>query len=307
MTAAEEEVDAASLRTQRRNNLMGAGLMILAVICFTGLDSVLKHLVNSHDMWILAWARNLVQVVLLAAVVPFLGVRKALTAKRPYLQLMRGICLAAATIAILLSLKHMTLTQTYVAMLTAPMVAAGLSGLILGERTTGRQWVWIVAGFIGVVVALNPGSPQIGWFLFYAVAMAVALGTYHVFTRLGARVESSFTQLFYVGLLATLTLTPTLLLSTGALSLSAWAWILLAGTFGTAAHFLLILAVSCAPPAIVSPMLYTQIIFAALAGYLFFGETATVLTGIGSVIVALSGVALIRSSGGWSQKAASSK
>jgi drug/metabolite transporter (DMT)-like permease len=206
------------------------------------------------------------------------------------------VCLAGATISILLSLKHMALTQTYVAMLTAPMVAAALSGLVLAERTTGMQWFWIIAGFIGVVVALNPTSPDIGWFLIYAVAMAVALGTYHVVTRLASRVELPFTQLFYVGLIATIALTPTLLLSSGSLSVEAWGWVLLAGGFGTAAHFLLILAISYAPPAIVSPMLYTQIIFAAISGYLVFGEKPTVLMGVGAVIVALSGVGLIRSS-----------
>jgi drug/metabolite transporter (DMT)-like permease len=296
MADGDESEDAVCEQDRRRNNLVGAGLMILAVICFTGLDTILKYLIVSYDFWILAWARNLVQVLILVAILPALGARKVLTSKRPALQLLRGVCLAGATISILLSLKHMALTQTYVAMLTAPMVAAALSGLVLAERTTGMQWFWIIAGFIGVVVALNPTSPDIGWFLIYAVAMAAALGTYHVVTRLASRVELPFTQLFYVGLIATIALTPTLLLSSGSLSVEAWGWVLLAGGFGTAAHFLLILAISYAPPAIVSPMLYTQIIFAAISGYLVFGEKPTVLMGVGAVIVALSGVGLIRSS-----------
>lgn len=270
--------------------------MILAVISFTGLDTVMKYLVTSYDFWLLAWARNLVQVAILLALLPVLGARKVLTANRPGLQILRGLCLAAATIAILLSLKHMALTQTYVAMLTAPMVAAALSGLVLAERTTFVQWVWIVTGFVGVVVALNPASPDIGWFLIYAVAMATALGFYHVFTRLASRVELPFTQLFYVGLIATLALTPALAFSSGSLPITAMGWVVLAGMFGTLAHFLLILAISYAPPAIVSPMLYTQIIFAAISGYLVFGEKPSVMTGFGAVIVALSGVGLIRSS-----------
>ncbi len=296
MADSDASEDAASEQSQGRNNLIGAGLMILAVICFTCLDTVLKYLVASYDFWILAWARTLVQFAFLVALLPMFGAGKVLTAKRPFLQLFRGGCLAVATISIMLSLKHMALTQTYVAMLTAPMVAAALSGLVLAERTTATQWGWIITGFVGVVVALNPTSPDIGWFLIYAVAMALALGTYHVLTRLAARVELPFTQMFYVSLIATIALTPTLALASGSLPVAAWGWVVLAGFFGTAAHCLLILAIGYAPPAIVSPMLYTQIVFAAIAGYLVFGEEPTVMTGIGAVIVALSGVGLIRSS-----------
>lgn len=283
---------------RRQSALIGAGLMVLSVLCFTCLDTVLKTLVGSHDLWALAWARNLVQVLYLALLMPFVGARRMVAVKRPGLQLVRGFCLAAATVAILLSLRHMTLTQTYVAMLSAPLVAAALSGVALSERATAAQWLWIAAGFAGVVIALDPGAPEIGWFLAYAVAMAIALGTYHVLTRLGARIELPLTQLFYVGLFACLLLSPALaLFATEPLPPASWGWVALAGAFGTCAHFLLILAFSYAPPSIVSPMLYTQIIWAAIAGYLVFGEVPTLGTLIGAAIVAASGLAILRGAG----------
>lgn len=279
---------------RHQSNLLGAGLMVLAVLCFTGLDAVMKGLVASHDLWSLAWARNLMQVLYLVLLMPVLGVRRIAGVKRPWLQLARGFCLAAATVSILLALRYMSLTQTYVAMLSAPLIAAALSAAVLGERATAAQWVWIVAGFAGVVVALDPGAPEIGWFLLYAVAMALALGTYHVLTRLAARVETPLPQLFYVALFAVLFLSPPLLLAGEPLPPAAWAWVALAGAFGTAAHFLLILAFSSAPPSIVSPMLYTQIVWAAIVGYLVFAEIPTPATLLGAAIVVASGLALLR-------------
>lgn len=283
---------------RRQSTLIGAGLMVLSVMSFTCLDTVLKMLVGSHDLWALAWARSLMQVLYLALLIPFIGASRMVAVKRPMLQLVRGFCLAATTVAILLSLRHMTLTQTYVAMLSAPLVAAALSGVALSERTTATQWLWIVAGFAGVVIALDPSAPEIGWFLTYAVAMAVALGAYHVLTRLAARVEQPLPQLFYVGLFATLLLTPALFLfASESLPPAIWGWIALAGAFGTCAHFLLILAFSYAPPAVVSPMIYTQIIWAAIAGYLVFAEVPTLGTFIGALIVAASGMAILRGAG----------
>lgn len=280
---------------QRRSNLIGAGLMVLSVVAFTGLDTTMKVLVGKHDFWLLAWARNLAQVGWLLALMPLIGPARMLVAKRPGLQVVRGLTLACATMSILMSLKVMPLTQAYVAMLSAPLVAAMLSTFFLGEKASPVQWVAILAGFAGVVIALGPGAPEIGLYLLLALAMALSLGTNHVLTRLGARVESPFAQLFYIAVGALAFLTPTLMLSSGALPVSAWGWVALAAAFGTAAHFLLILALGYAPPTIVSPMLYTQIIWAALAGYLIFDEVPTWGTIVGGVIVAASGILLVRS------------
>lgn len=280
----------------RQSNVIGAVLMVLAMLSFVGLDTVMKSLVAQYDMWALAWARSLAQLSYLVALLPFFGIVRVLTVKRLGLQFARGLCLAGMTIAVLLSLANMTLTQTYVAMLSAPLLSAALAGPLLAEPATSRQWFWIVAGFLGVVVALNPAAPEIGWFLFYAAAMAVCFGTLHVLTRLGARVELPMTQLVYISFFALLLLTIPMLLVAEALPVEAWGWVALAGAFGTLAHFLLTKAFSFAPPAVVSPMIYTQVVWAAIAGYLFFGEIPTIGTIIGAVIVALCGIAIVRTS-----------
>lgn len=277
-----------------RNYLVGAALMVASVMCFTGLDTTLKILVANHDFWMLAWGRNLAQVLLLIVLLPALGARQVLTVNRPWLQVARGFCLAASTAAILLSLKNMTLTQTYVAMLSAPLVAAALAGPIVGEKASLGQWIWIAAGFAGVVIALDPAAPAIGSYLFYAGAMALALGTNHCLTRLGARSEGSYTQLFYIAFFALLFLTPILFAATKPLPVEIWGWVALAGAFGTAAHFLMILALTRAPASIVSPMLYTQVVWAAVIGWIVFREWPTMGTVVGALIVVSSGIMLLR-------------
>lgn len=294
MTATATPGATAHAGDQRRSNLIGAGLMILSVVAFTGLDTTMKMLVGRHDFWMLAWARNLAQVGWLIALMPLIGPSRMLVAKRPGLQLVRGATLACATMSILMSLKTMPLTQAYVAMLSAPLVAAMLSTLFIGERATLTQWAAIVAGFAGVVIALDPAAPQIGLYLLLAAGMAFSLGTNHVLTRVGAKVETPFAQLFYIAVVAFLLLTPLLLRAEGTLPPSAWGWLALAAAFGTSAHFLMILALGHAPATIVSPMLYTQIVWAAAAGYVFFGEVPTWGTLAGGLIVAASGILLVR-------------
>ena len=67
--------------------------------------------------------------------------------------------------------------------------------------------------------------------------------------------------------------------------LGEWGLLAIGGAFGTLAHLLLIQAFRRAPTAIVSPMIYTQIIAACLIGYLVFGEVPTLATLFGAAIV----------------------
>jgi len=270
--------------------------MILSAICFTGLDTVMKFLVGTYDFWFLAWARSLAQVVFILLLIPIIGVKTVLKVRRPEIQLLRGFCLACATLSILLSLKSMSLTQTYVALVTTPLVSVALSPLVLGEKATLWQWLWIVIGFAGAVIALDPGKPEIGLYLLYAVMMALSLGIYHVFTRLGSRTDGPYCQLFYVMLVALLFITPLLWVANGILPARAWMLIFLAGAFGTAAHFFIILALGYASPAIVAPMWFTQILWAALAGFVVFGEVPTTGLIVGAVLVVASGIAVLRTS-----------
>ncbi len=275
--------------------VVGSLYMVGAAISFTGLDTVMKFLAGSYDFWFLAWARSLAQFVFIMAIVPFLGFQNVLPVNRSGIQLVRGICLACATLAILLSLREMALTQTYVALMTTPLVSVALSPLVLGERATMTQWFWILLGFAGTVIALNPAAPEIGWFLLYAAMMAISLGTYHVFTRLGSRTENNYTQLFYVLVIALALTTPLLLIAEGGLPLEGWLLIFLAGAFGTAAHFFITFSFSYATPAVVAPMWYTQIIWAAIAGYVVFNEIPTFGIIVGSIIVVVSGLATVQS------------
>jgi len=57
---------------------------------------------------------------------------------------------------VVVALRHLSLTMFYILVFTAPMVIALLSSVFLREGLTWRKGVAIVAGFAGVVIAVNP-------------------------------------------------------------------------------------------------------------------------------------------------------
>ena len=269
--------------------------MVMATFCFVSLDSILKLLVARHDVLFLAWGRNLFQVAYLAALMPALGARRMLATRHLFIQFGRGAMLVGTTVFVVLALKKMPLAQTYALTFSAPLIATILAMVFLKERPSRARWAWILIGFAGVMVALQPTAPDAGSYLAFPLAMALSNACYHVLTRAIAGDEEPLAMLFHVGFFALLI--TSLALPWSWSSMAAWEWGLLAlgGAFGTLAHLLLIQAFRMAPTAVISPMIYTQIVAACLLGYVVFGEVPTLATLAGAAIVIASGVALIRS------------
>jgi drug/metabolite transporter (DMT)-like permease len=65
------------------------------------------------------------------------------------------------------------------------------------------------------------------------------------------------------------------------------------GALGALGHWLLILAHARAPAPVLSPFIYTQIIWMIALGYLVFGDLPDRLTLVGAAIVIASGLYLL--------------
>lgn len=285
----------AAAASDRRILVLGALSMVAATFCFVALDSVLKTLAAHHDVLFLAWGRNLFQVAYLVALMPWLGARRMLVTRHPAVQVVRGALLVATTVFIVLALRAMPLAQTYAITFSTPLIATILAALFLKEHPSMARWGWIVVGFVGVVVALRPTAPEAGAHLLFPLAMAVANAAYHVLTRAIASDEEPLAMLFHVAFFALVITTAALPWSWSAMSAPEWGLLAVGGAFGTLAHLLLVQAFRMAPTAVVSPMIYTQIVAACVLGYVVFGEVPTLATLIGAGIVVASGIALIRS------------
>lgn len=266
-------------------------LMLSAMLCFTAMDSTLKYLSATNPIGQLVFGRNLVQVMVLAGVARAL-VPAALRTHRLGLHVLRGACLVATTVFMTLSLHNLPMAQTYALTFSAPLLATLLALFALGEHPRPLQWVCLVAGFCGVMIALDPAG-SLSLALLFPLAMASANAVFYVLTRFSGRTESAIALVFWAGLSALVLCTPGLL---GYAPMPAQHWMLLIGgsLLGTCGQLMMAGAFRRAPTAVVAPLLYSQIVWAMLVGYLVFGETPTISAAIGAAIVALSGIGVVR-------------
>jgi drug/metabolite transporter (DMT)-like permease len=168
---------------------------------------------------------------------------------------------------------------------TAPLFATMGAALVLKEKVRARRWSAIAAGFVGVVVILRPFGPvDANTLLILLSAATAAMGSITV--KFLLRTETPAAIVTYMVLYLTpVSLIPALFVWTWP-SPEMWGWMVLLGLFGVAAHFCMARALSVADASAVAPFEFMRLPYAALLGWIFFGETTDAWTWVGAAIIA---------------------
>ncbi len=274
--------------------LRGILLMLAAVLCFALLDATAKHLTQTFPVPMLVWARYTLHCLLM---VVFLGptLRWGLVRTgRPRLQIVRALMLVAVTGLNIAALHYLPLAETTALLFFAPLLVAMLAGPFLGERLGVFHWMVIVAGFGGVLLIARPGGDLHPAGLALVLGAALCYAIYQIQTRQLSPTENTLTMLFYTALVGTVGMTLAAPLYWSG-PVPDWREALLIaslGIYGGTGHFLLISAFRHAPATTLSPLLYVQLIWATLLGWLVFGHWPDAMTLAGMAIIAASSISL---------------
>ena len=137
---------------------------------------------------------------------------------------------------------------------------------MLGEWVGWRRWIAIGVGFVGVLVVVRPGLGGLQWAALLSFGSAVCYAFYSITTRMLARYDSSETTLFYSNMLGAAIMLPILpFVWTPPRSVLDGILMVALGAFGAFGHFLLISAHRRAPASVLSPFMYSQLVWATTA------------------------------------------
>lgn len=278
---------------QRRQRLIGIALMCGAVALFSCLDAIAKYL-SGHMPTLQVVAVRFITAFFLALIFSNPIVRPGMMkSARPGLQVVRGLMLISTTIFNFLAFRYLQLDEALAILFATPFLVAVLAGPLLGEWVGWRRWTAIAVGFAGVLVIIRPGLGM-QWAALFSVAAAFFYAGYGIATRMVSRTDGSETTLFYGNLVAVCVTAPLLpFVWSGPVSWLDLGLMAAMGALGSASHYLLIAAHRRAPASVLSPFIYTQLVWASTLGFLVFGDVPTQWTLIGGAIVVASGLYLI--------------
>lgn len=274
-------------------NVKGALLALLAFAVFATHDVFVKTLGAIYSpvqivFFSVLFSFPLATVVLMRDAKP-----GTLLPRHPWWMALRSAAAVTTGISAFYAFSVLPLAQTYAILFASPLLITILAIPILGEKVRLRRWMAVIVGLSGVLVVLRPGATDLT--LGHAAALAAAVGSSLasiIVRRIGAD-ERPIVILIYP-------LMANFVLMGGALyfvyipmPIEHLGLVALVAAFAWVAGRCIIAAYLAGEAAIIAPMQYSQIIWAALFGALFFDEIIDQMTMIGTAIIVASGLYIV--------------
>jgi drug/metabolite transporter (DMT)-like permease len=283
----------ASAPTDEHHNVSGGILlMLVASLVFSANDALGKWLVGIYPVGQFLLFRSAAALIVLAPFVAKHVSTAGPAVKRPGMQVLRALLSVGDIAFFYIAVKWLPLADTMTYYLASPIFVTVLAALILREQVGWRRWVAVLAGFVGVMIILQPSAAAFGWPAFLALLGSICFAFLMIATRSLRHTPGVMLVAWPVAAV----------LATGvaaapfgwvAVSVTDIALLGLAGVFSMIAAAIVNRSLKLAPASIVVPYQYTLIVWAALFGYLVFGDVpgpsvivgATVIIGAGLFIL----------------------
>jgi len=273
--------------------ILASLLLLLAELCFAGTSAMVKHLGGDIPTTHLVFFRNFFAFIVL---LPWLYKRRATAFKTTQLKLhlLRAITGIGGMYLFFYVITQVELAKATLVLLMAPFIIPVISWFWFKERVSPKLWFAIAFGFLGVLIFLDPLSGPFPIIMFVALfAAGLAAWAKTVVRRLSAH-ESPSKIVFYFSFFATLLTAIPVLVNWQSLSASLWLGVMIMGVFAVGGQLAMTRAFALASPSQIGVFTYSSVLFAALIGYLIWGEPFTIHMWIGSAIIIGAGYISIR-------------
>ena len=275
-----------------QSNRTGILVMIATTFVFAVQDGISQHLAVTYNTFMVVMIRYwffAAFVIAISARRPG-GVRAAATTSQPMLQIFRGLLLAGEICVAVFGFTLLGLVESHAIFAIYPLIVIALAGPLLGERAGWRRWLAVLAGFLGMLIILQPGTG-----VFRAVAMipfisAFMFALYSLTTRYAARRDNAATSFFWTGVVGAAATTFIGLPNWEWMMPGDWLWMLALCMTGVFGHWLLIRCYELAEAGAVQPFAYFHQVFAALIGIVVFHEALRASVALGAMVILAAGV-----------------
>ncbi|MEM9755410.1 MAG: DMT family transporter [Pseudomonadota bacterium] len=275
-----------------QNPRLGIALMVATTFVFAVQDGISRHLAGEYNVLMVVMIRYwfFAAFVLALAARQAGGIRATAATAQPFVQIGRGVLLALQVCVMIGAFVALGLIEAHAVFACYPLIIAALSGPILGERVGWRRWAAIGAGFVGILVILQPGAGVFTPAALIPLGAAIGFSIYGLLTRYAARLDSAATSFFWTGTAGAVVMTFIGPWVWEPMSPRDWVWMAILCVTGSTGHFLLIKTYEIAEASIVQPFAYFQLVFASVIGLLVFEESLRANVVIGAAIVVAAGL-----------------
>lgn len=274
--------------------LRAALLMLASAVAFALMAVCIRLASQTEPTWEVAFFRNAFGLLSLLPVLlwPLLRQPQPLRRFREHVrtdQLPRYFVRCAIGILSMFcgfwAIGNLPLSQAISLAYSSPIFITIAAVLWLGERVRARRWAAVTAGFIGVLVIVQPWSHAFTTGSLVAVAAAMFNALVAIQIKQLSQVDKADTIVFWTYILwVPMSLLPALFVWHTPQGI-AWLWLVLCGVLGTIGQLFWTRALKLGDVSALTPISFTQLPVVTLAGWLLFSEAITANTLLGAAII----------------------
>ncbi|MES2413766.1 MAG: DMT family transporter [Pseudomonadota bacterium] len=271
-------------------NRRGILCMLGGTAAFVANDALVKFASQSMPTAQLIFIRGALSVMLVLAVARVLRTPPAVPRGTRRWVGGRAMIDAVATMLYLGSLFHLPIANAVAITLAAPLFMTLFAALFLHEHVSATRWMAVGAGFLGVLLVVQPRADGFNYYALVCLLAALCHAGRDLMTRrIDAGIPSILVTLATAIAVTLLSGGLSLLQSWQPFSLFEFGVLALASVFLAIGYYLTVCSMRYGEMSLVGPFRYSGILFALLFGYLVWGDVPNA--------VACSGIALLVGSG----------
>lgn len=278
---------------------MNALWMIAASFLFACMGVCVKLGAEHFSAGELVFYRGMVATLILGGFAAWRGL--PLATKHAATHFWRGLAGFVSLVAYFYAITLIPLATAVTLNYTSPLFLALLLVFWVREGQAASLYPALAAGFLGVVIVLQPTLDQEQWLggvlgLASGVISSVA---YLNVRRLGELGEPEWRTVFYFSLFSTIGGVPWALLSHPFHTVDAHGWMLVLGVggFGAAAQWCMTTAYARGRTLATASLAYSTVVFSSMFGLAVWRETLSVTAWAGIAMITVAGIAATLVSG----------
>ncbi len=275
------------------SNLKGVAYALTGFAIFATHDVVIKFLGGTYAPFQILFFSALLGFPIATLMLMSDKTPGTLRPVHPWWVAVRTVSAIVTGVSAFYAFSVLPLAQVYAFIFAAPLLITVLSIPILGEKVGKHRWVAVVLGLTGVLIVLRPGAEAftLGHLAGLTAACGSALASV-IARKIGGEERTAVMMLYpmMATVLAMAVILPFVYVPMPIEHLGALAVVALFGFVGATC---MIFAYRAGDAAIVAPMQYSQIIWAAGYGYIFFDELPDTATWIGAGVIIGAGLYVV--------------
>ena len=276
----------------KRIYLIDFSLAVLGYILFVLFDTLNKKLTGSYHVSQIIFVNS---ISALLPIILFIQSKNAwVKLKKVNLKIhfFRSGLMFLAMLAFITSLAHLSLVVMYSVAFTAPLILTIGANLFLNEKVGWRRYTAIIAGFIGVIISLDPFNEPLSKYILITFLAPLFVSISWLIVRKYGQTENVYSFLIY-GKIFLLIFSGVYLTNFITMTLNDFIINFTSGIIRGIALIFIINSARHLPSSLFAPTQYIQIFAGAFLGFLVFGDIPTLNNYLGNVLIIGAGIYII--------------